>query len=101
MLPEKVIRAVDDWIMESNKIDLILVIGTSCKVHPAAGYVQRARAKGAMVAVVNTDGRDLPDGGLAKGDWFFEGDAAVVVPELLRPVIGELDLAGLQQGEKL
>jgi len=91
MLPEKVIRSVDDWIVSSQKIDLIMVIGTSAKVYPAAGYVQRARAKGARVAVINTDPKDAPESGMMKGDWFFVGDAAQIVPELLKPIVGDLD----------
>ena len=91
-LPEDTIAAVDAFINESDKIDLILVIGTSSKVYPAAGYVDIARDKGARVAVVNLDRSDIPgkQGGLTKGDWFFEGDAGVLVPEMLKPVIGEV-----------
>ncbi|KAI4133545.1 MAG: hypothetical protein LQ347_002137 [Umbilicaria vellea] len=91
-LPEKTISAVEDFIIESKKIDLILVIGTSAKVYPAAGYVDRARNKGARVAVVNMDRGDTPGGrgGLMKGDWFFEGDAGVIVPEILKSVVGDI-----------
>jgi NAD-dependent deacetylase sirtuin 5 len=91
MLPEKVIRNVDDWIQTSKKIDLIMVIGTSARVYPAAGYVQRARAKGAKVAVINMDPNDVPQGGMKYGDWLFVGDAAEIMPELLRPVIGDIE----------
>jgi NAD-dependent deacetylase sirtuin 5 len=95
MLPEKVIRNVDEWIAKSTKIDLIMVIGTSARVYPAAGYVQRARAKGAKVAVINMDPNDIPATGMKYGDWLFVGDAAQIMPELLRPVIGDLvDIAG-------
>lgn len=89
MLPEATIDAVEDFIQESEKIDLILVIGTSSKVYPAAAYVDKARAKGARVAVVNMDRADTPGGvnGLAKGDWFFEGDAGVIVPQILQPTV--------------
>lgn len=88
VLPEKTINAIDKFITESQKIDLILVIGTSSKVYPAAGYVDEARAKGARVAVINMDRADAPGGrnGLVKGDWFFEGDAGVIVPEILKSV---------------
>lgn len=91
-LPTDTIDAVDDFINESDKIDLILVIGTSAKVYPAAGYVDYARNKGARVAVVNMDTADIPGGpgGLTDKDWFFEGDAGVLVPEMLKPVIGEI-----------
>lgn len=91
-LPEKTISAIEDFIKESKKIDLILVIGTSAKVYPAAGYVDRAREKGARVAVVNMDRGDTPggEGGLMRGDWFFEGDAGALVPEILKSVVGDI-----------
>ena len=90
MLPEKTLNQVDDFIEKSDKINLILVIGTSARVYPAAGYVERAREKGAKVAVINMDRADVPRYGLNKGDWFFEGDASVILPELLRSEIGEI-----------
>jgi len=101
MLPQQVIHTVDEWIMQSDNIDLIMVIGTSAKVYPAAGYVDRARAKGARVAVINTDQKDRPAGGMMMGDWFFCGDAATVVPELLRPVIGDVQGQEESRSEKL
>lgn len=69
-------------------IDLCLVIGTSSQVYPAAGYASQARALGARVAVVNMERSDARD--LEEGDWFFEGDAAEIVPEMLKSVIGDL-----------
>lgn len=89
-LPADVLNDIDSWMEESEKIDLIMVIGTSAQVYPAAGYVDDARAKGARVAVVNMDGNDIPNSGIHKGDWFFVGDAAKIVPELFRGVIGEI-----------
>ncbi|KAL9087516.1 MAG: hypothetical protein Q9165_006627 [Trypethelium subeluteriae] len=88
-LPADVISAVDDFIQSSRKIDLIMVIGTSASVYPAASYVDTARAKGARVAVVNMDRNDEPASGMMEGDWFFAGDAAQIVPEILKSVIGE------------
>jgi NAD+-dependent protein deacetylase sirtuin 5 len=90
-LPEKTISAVDEWL-SAGKVDLILVIGTSAKVYPAAGYVDQARSQGARVAVVNMDRADAPGGrrGLMKGDWFFEGDAGEIVPEILKSIVGEI-----------
>lgn len=90
MLPEKVINEIDDFIKEPRKIDLILVIGTSAKVYPAAGYIDQARAKGARVAVINMDRADTGRGGLQDEDWFFEGDAGVLVPELFESEIGDI-----------
>ncbi|ODH45284.1 hypothetical protein ACO22_00162 [Paracoccidioides brasiliensis] len=89
-LPQQTINAVDDWIDHADKIDLILVIGTSAQVFPAAGYVEMAREKGARAAVINMDTNDEPPGGMLPGDWFFQGDASVIVPELLRDAIGEV-----------
>ena len=99
MLPSETVSAVEKFIDESEKIDLILVIGTSSKVYPAAGYVDQARAKGARVAVINTDRADAPGGknGLVSGDWFFQGDAGVIVPEILKSVIGNVAMPGLAQ----
>ncbi|KAI9776173.1 MAG: hypothetical protein M1835_005589 [Candelina submexicana] len=92
MLPKETLSAIDQFIAQPEKIDLILVIGTSAKVYPAAAYIDKARAKGARVAVVNMDRADAPGGkyGLRKGDWFFEGDAAVLIPQMLEEVVGKI-----------
>jgi len=89
-LPTATLSAVDSWIAEVPKIDLMLVIGTSAQVWPAAGYTAEAQDKGARVAVVNMDANDAR--GLGKGDWLFRGDAAEILPEILKPVIGELEI---------
>jgi NAD-dependent SIR2 family protein deacetylase len=86
---------VDAFCSNKEKIDLIMVIGTSAKVYPAAGYVDMARMKGARVAIINMDANDVPAGGLYNGDWFFQGDAAQIVPELLKSVIGEIDMESM------
>ncbi|USP81638.1 uncharacterized protein yc1106_08912 [Curvularia clavata] len=91
-LPRSVIDDVDAFISDRRGIDLIMVIGTSARVYPAAGYVDHARMKGARVAIINMDPNDIPAGGLQDGDWFFQGDAAQIVPDLLRSVIGEIDV---------
>ncbi|KAG9187288.1 NAD-dependent deacetylase sirtuin 5 [Alternaria panax] len=90
-LPGKVMEDVDAFVSDKAGIDLIMVIGTSARVYPAAGYVDLARNKGARVAIINMDANDVPAGGLSGGDWFFQGDAAQIVPELLKSVIGEID----------
>lgn len=88
-LPSHTLDFVDDW-MSQGKIDLMLVIGTSSRVWPAAGYVDQARSKGARIAVVNMDPNDMGKGKLTPNDWFFEGDAGAIVPEILNSVIGEV-----------
>lgn len=89
-LPFTVLDTIDEYLHEKEPIDLIMVIGTSAQVYPAAGYVDEARDRGARVAVINMDANDVPAGGWKKGDWFFQGDSTVIMPELLRPVIGDL-----------
>ena len=91
-LPRDVLEDVDAFMSKPEKIDLILVIGTSAKVYPAAGYVDAARMKGARVAIINMDKNDIPAGGLYDGDWFFQGDAAQIMPEILKNVIGEVKM---------
>ena len=89
-LPSKVMSEVDAFIDKADKIDLILVIGTSSRVYPAAGYVPIARDKGAKVAVINMDANDVGDSGLVPGDWLFQGDAGIILPEILKGEIGNL-----------
>ncbi|KAJ4371390.1 hypothetical protein N0V83_004607 [Neocucurbitaria cava] len=91
-LPSSVLDDIDDYLKTEHKIDLIMVIGTSARVYPAAGYVDMARMRGAKVAIINMDPNDIPAGGLYDGDWFFQGDAAQIVPEILRSVIGEIKM---------
>lgn len=50
-----------------------------------------ARDLGARIAVVNLDAGSEELVGLRKGvDWMFRGDAAMVVPELVKEVIGDM-----------
>ena len=89
-LEKKVTDAADNFI-NSARVDLMIVIGTSAAVWPAAGYIEEARDHGARVAVINMD----PDTGhaLTDRDWFFQGDASQVVPALFKGEIGELPIA--------
>lgn len=95
-LPKTVLNNVENFLEartdkgQPAKIDMIIVIGTSAKVFPAAGYIDEARDKGARVCVVNMDPNDAPPSGWRDGDWFFQGDAATIIPQLLKPVIGEI-----------
>ncbi|MEB2336516.1 MAG: NAD-dependent deacylase [Burkholderiales bacterium] len=60
--------------------DLMLVVGTSALVHPAAGLPLLARQAGARIAVVNP--QDTPLDALA--DRVLRGTAGSVLPKLLR-----------------
>ncbi|TEA15932.1 NAD-dependent protein deacylase [Colletotrichum sidae] len=85
-LPKEVVEETDAFFEDPEPIDLCLTIGTSSRVWPAAGYAEMARKKGARIAVVNTTAEDAKN--IRPGqDWVFVGDAAVVLPELLQPVI--------------
>ena len=91
-LPEDTLKEVDEWI-EEKPVDLCLVIGTTATVYPAAGYVEEARQAGARIVVINMDSEELgAASGLRNGDFLFEGDASKILPELLKPIIGDLDL---------
>ncbi|KAJ7096109.1 putative SIR2 family histone deacetylase [Mycena epipterygia] len=102
-LPDGAEERVDDWMMRGDaeagkgkgKIDLMLVVGTSALVYPAAGYIHAARARGARIAVFNMEEptEEGPTSHLKKGDWFFKGDAATLLPEMLKEVIGVLPAA--------
>ncbi|KAL8736818.1 MAG: hypothetical protein Q9166_000184 [cf. Caloplaca sp. 2 TL-2023] len=87
-LPVTTMSAVDKFV-EKSHIDLMLVIGTSAMVWPAARYVEEARYRGARVAVINMDKQDGKRN-LAEGDWFFHGDAGTILPDILHPVIGDI-----------
>nr|EAQ70781.1 hypothetical protein MGCH7_ch7g188 [Pyricularia oryzae 70-15] len=90
-LPEDTVDKADALFQdEADPIDLCLVIGTSAKVWPAAGYVDEARDKGARVAVVNLYEDDGSKNVIPGRDWSFIGDAAEVIPLILKPVIGEV-----------
>ena len=93
-LPEDTLSEIDIW-MAKDMIDLILVIGTTATVYPAAGYVDKARRRGAKVAVINMDGMDGDlgaAGSLSDVDFLFQGDASKILPEILKPIIGELEV---------
>ena len=58
--------------------DVLLVVGTSGEVYPAAGLVDLARSSGAMIVVVNTQQQDGP-----KEDLCIEAPASEVLPALI------------------
>ncbi|KAL8763291.1 MAG: hypothetical protein Q9184_000847 [Pyrenodesmia sp. 2 TL-2023] len=91
-LPTKTMDAVDKFVEASN-IDLMLVIGTSAQVFPAARYVWEAQSRGARVAVFNMD-KEGGKKGLRKQDWLFHGDAGILLPDMLKPIIGDISAHG-------
>jgi NAD+-dependent protein deacetylase sirtuin 5 len=61
---------VEEWLF-NNHVDLILVIGTSGVVYPAAGYAWSVKMRGGKVAVFNVESG--VDGEERLDDWMFEG----------------------------
>jgi NAD-dependent SIR2 family protein deacetylase len=87
-----ILLAIHEWI-NAGPVDMVLVVGTSSLVWPAAGYAEAARSAGTSVVQINLEA-ETP-GGLSalKGreDFAFGGDAAELLPKLLEPVIGTWD----------
>jgi NAD-dependent deacetylase sirtuin 5 len=79
---------IEEWF-EEGPIDLVLVIGTNASVHPAAGYIYQAIEYGARVAVVNVAPPDEDDDDSFYGEdhWYFQGDAAELLPILFKDVL--------------
>jgi NAD+-dependent protein deacetylase sirtuin 5 len=83
---------IDGWF-DQGPVDLMLVVGTSLAVHPAAGYVNRALESGARVAVIDIEPPDRSEDNVFFGadHWYFQGNAAEVLPDILKGVIGSYD----------
>lgn len=90
-LPELAFMEADNWVRR-QKVDIMLVIGTSAAVYPAAGFTSKARKQGAVVAVINPDPTTCS--GLGKDDFFFQGDAAEFLPKMFADIIGDLTIPG-------
>lgn len=69
-----------------NKSNLLLVIGTSGVVYPAAGFVMRAKYLGAHTVSVNLDAPDND----AFFDEIHQGKAGTILPDLLDSWIEKL-----------
>ncbi|OAQ74041.1 NAD-dependent histone deacetylase, silent information regulator Sir2 [Pochonia chlamydosporia 170] len=111
-LDEDMIEHINEWITK-DKIagyfstfgrgksaymdlqDLMLVVGTSAQVYPAAGYISRAKLHGARIVTVNPEAEDETElYKIQPGDFAFGQDAAEYLPKLLEPVIGKLQENG-------
>jgi NAD-dependent protein deacetylase/lipoamidase len=76
MLPA---RAVEDAVTAARAAEVVLVVGTSSIVYPAAALPEMARAAGAFVVEINTEATPLT----ASADVSLRGPAAELVPALL------------------
>lgn len=74
----------------NGPIDIMLVIGTSAVVLPAAMYIPVARNAGAKVAFFNMEESDEGLATAWPGDWMFKGDAAATVADMLKGVVGNV-----------
>ncbi|KAF3760324.1 putative SIR2 family histone deacetylase [Cryphonectria parasitica EP155] len=82
-VPEENAARVEEWLSQSDSCDLMLVIGTSAMVRPAAGYIQKARQRGARIAFFNLEVKEAGVARPEEADWSFVGDAAEMLPMAL------------------
>jgi NAD-dependent deacetylase len=77
MLPVEAMAAAEQ---AARACELMLVVGTSGAVWPAAGLAAVARRAGAKVAILNPDASEIDD----QAHWVLRGTAATLLPRLLR-----------------
>ena len=73
---------LDQWgraLEASAQAEILLVIGTSAMVYPAAGLAEVARRSGARLAVINPE--PTPLDGLA--NWVLKGESGTLLPRLI------------------
>lgn len=63
----------------SRHAGLMLLVGTSAVVYPAASLAEMARAAGAKLAIINIDETPLD----SAADWLIRGAAGEILPRLL------------------
>jgi NAD-dependent deacetylase len=76
MLPGAALEAADD---AARRCDVLLVIGTSAEVYPAAGLPLTARQHGAVLVEINPNPTELS----ALADYVLRGLSGVVLPRLV------------------
>jgi NAD-dependent deacetylase len=76
MLPEPALVAAED---AARRCDVLLVIGTSAEVYPAAGLPMLAHEHGALVVEINPNETPLS----ARADYVLRGASGVVLPRLV------------------
>jgi NAD-dependent deacetylase len=75
-LPAQALASAED---AARRCDLLLVIGTSAEVYPAAGLPLLAREHGARLVEINPNATALS----SHADYVLRGASGVVVPQLL------------------
>jgi NAD-dependent deacetylase len=81
MLPEDALAQAED---AARRCDVLLVVGTSAEVYPAAALPAYAKRAGALVVEINTEATPLA----AVADHALRGPAGIVLPALVAAVAG-------------
>lgn len=71
----------EEWdraLAASARAQIMMVVGTSAAVYPAAGLAELARAAGAKLAIINPEPTPLD----ALADWVLSGKAGEILPGL-------------------
>jgi NAD-dependent deacetylase len=76
MLPQSALVAAEN---AARRCDLLLVVGTSAEVYPAAGLPLLARERGGLVIEINPNPTPLS----ARADFVLRGAAGIVLPQLV------------------
>ena len=84
MLPARALAETTAAIEALTEGDVVLVVGTSGVVYPAAGFPAMARAEGATVIEVNPTETEVSD----MCDLRLRGTAAQVLPRLVAAITG-------------
>lgn len=80
------VRSLQEITFFIQHCDLLLVIGTSARVYPAAGLPAMVKANGGSVFEFNTEPSLAPE----LPDYFFRGDLSTTLPEFGRAVLATL-----------
>ncbi|NNF47877.1 MAG: RNA polymerase subunit sigma, partial [Desulfofustis sp.] len=81
------VRQLDEIELLIEGCEILLVIGTSAQVYPAAGLPLAVKQWGGKVFEFNLEqelGRDRFSGASLISDYFFEGEAEHTLPMLLK-----------------
>ncbi len=84
------VRDLDAIYQFLNDCDLLLVLGTSAQVYPAAGLPDLIQQQNGQVYVFNQEpapvnGDDF--GPLSRADYFFQGDLTITLPAFVSSVL--------------
>lgn len=86
-LPLCLIDKADEFIIR-HSVDLILIIGTSHNVWPAASYIDIVKNQGGKIAIFNTVKDETLDKDTANVEtWQFIGDCSDTLPIALSPLL--------------